>query len=270
MLEQIDTAIAFSVVMLMLSLIVTAVVQVISALTDLRGRNLASGLGNLFHQIEPEFREKLTGGSTIAEYLAEIVVKHPAVAHAGTRAKAISHEELVCVLRDLCSDNPAATIDATVKTKLKDLLGARVPGGAGTLDAAKTVTDQLGAKFPALKDEIKVAVDAAYATVSKLEQQIGQWFDTIMNRLSDIFTRRTRVITVVISLLLVFVLQIDSGEILRQITNNPGLRAKLAAMSDTALSQANKIFDNGERATAALADVKKQNEKDAQLVAALD
>ncbi len=213
MLEQIDTAIAFSVVMLMLSLIVTAVVQVISALTDLRGRNLASGLGNLFHQVEPAFRQKLVGGSTIAEYLAEIVVKHPAVAHAGTRAKAISHGELMRVLRDLCSDNHAAPIDEIIKTELKDLLDARVP---------------------------------------------------------DIFTRKTRVITVVISLLFVVVLQIDSGEILRQITSTPGLRAKLAAMSDTALSQANKIFDNGERATAALADVKKQNEKDAQIVAALN
>jgi hypothetical protein len=300
MLEQIDTAIAFSVIMLMLSLIVTALVQVIAALLDLRGRNLALGLRNLFQQIEPTFREKLSlrasvqevsnqgkdtkGGaialgaadpgrssrSTIAEYLADIVVKHPAVAHAGTRAKAISYEELVCVLRDLCSDHPAATIDETVKAKLKGLLDARVPGGAKTLDGASAVVDQLGAKFPALKDEIKVTVDAAFATVSKLEQQVGQWFDTIMNRLSDIFTRKTRVITVLISLLLVVALQIDSGEILRQITNNEGLRAKLAAMSDTALSQANKIFDNGERATAALADIKKQNEKDVQIVAALD
>jgi hypothetical protein len=56
MLEQSDTAIAFSVVMLMLSSIVTAVVQLISASPDLRGRNLASGPGNLFHQIEPAFR----------------------------------------------------------------------------------------------------------------------------------------------------------------------------------------------------------------------
>jgi hypothetical protein len=269
MLEQIDSVIAFSVVMLMLSLVVTALVQVISALTDLRGRNLASGLANLMHQIGPELRDKLPDGSTMAEYVADIVVKHPAVAHAGTRAKAISQEELVRVLRDLCSERPAASIDETAKTKLKDLLDARVPGGAETVAAARAVTDQLGAKFPDLKNEIKVTVDGAYATVSKLDHQIGLWFDTVMNRLSDIFTRRTRVTTVVISLLLVAVLQIDSGEILRQITNNPGLRNKLTAMSDTALSQANKIFDNSERAMAALADVKKQNEKDAQLVAAL-
>jgi hypothetical protein len=72
----------------------------------------------------------LPGWSTIAEYLGEIVVRHPVIAHSGTRAKAISREELVRVLQDLCSDNPAATINETVKTKLKDLLDACVPDGA--------------------------------------------------------------------------------------------------------------------------------------------
>ena len=74
MLQQIDTAIAFTVVMLMLSLIVTAAVQMITALTDLRGRNLAWGLENLLRQAEPEFREKLPDGSTIAEHIAQVVV----------------------------------------------------------------------------------------------------------------------------------------------------------------------------------------------------
>jgi hypothetical protein len=54
MLQQIDNAIAFSVVMLMLSLIVTAIVQAISAVTDLRGRNLASGLSNLLKTPQSE------------------------------------------------------------------------------------------------------------------------------------------------------------------------------------------------------------------------
>jgi hypothetical protein len=39
----------------------------------------------------------------------------------------------------------------------------------------------------------------AFSAVSKLEHQLGQWFDTIMDRLSDIFARKTRVITVVVA-----------------------------------------------------------------------
>jgi hypothetical protein len=273
MLQQIDTAIAFAVVMLMLSLLVTAVVQSISALTDLRGRNLASGLQNLLQQIEPEFRKPLADGSTIAKHLAAIVVRHPAIAHAGTRAKAVSQGELVRVLRDLGSDFPAARIDDAAKAQLQGLLEARVPGATATVSMAHVVAEQLGSKYPALKDDIKAEVDTAFATVSKLEDQVSQWFDTIMDRLSDIFTRTTRVITVGISVALVLTLQIDSGEILRQISHSPELRAKLTAMSDSALLQADKLFDNGERATAAMVEVKKihsNRTEDAQIVAALE
>jgi hypothetical protein len=273
MLQQIDTAIAFTVVMLMLSLIVTAAVQMISALTDLRGRNLAWGLQNLLRQIEPAFRVKLPDGSTIAEHIAEVVVKHPAIAHAGTRAKAVSKSELIGVLRDLCSDNPSATISDTAKTQLKALLDKRIPGAGQAAAAAQAVGKQLNLDLPGQEAKVKAAVDSAFGTVSKLEHEVGQWFDIVMDRLSDIFTRHTRVITVVVSVLLVGSLQIDSREILRQITHSPELRAKLTAMSDSALSQADKIFDNSERAAAALAEVKRNHSDKpggTQIVAALD
>jgi hypothetical protein len=78
--------------------------------------------------------------------------------------------------------------------------------------AIQVLEQQLGTKLPGQEAEVKAAVDAAFATVSRLEHQVGQWFDTIMeSRLSDIFTRKTRVITVALSVPLVLVRQIDSG-----------------------------------------------------------
>jgi hypothetical protein len=275
MLQQIDNAIAFAVVMLMLSLIVTAIVQAISAVTDLRGRNLASGLSNLLNQIEPEFRVKMSDGTTFARYIADVVVKHPAIAHAGTRAKAVSQSELVRVLRDLCSAKPATAIDETAKDKLKALLDEHVPGGEETVSSVQVVAQELGTKLPGQEAQVKAAVDATFATISKLEVKVDQWFDTVMNRLSDIFTRSTRAITVAISVLFVLILQVDSGEILRQITNSPELTARLTAMTDPALSQASKIFDNADRAKAALTDVKnnhagKSTDQDKQILSALE
>jgi hypothetical protein len=270
MLEQLDTAIAFAVVMLMLSLMITAIVQMISAVFDLRGRNLASGLENLLRQVEPSLRASLPDGSTLARHIAEVAVRHPAIAHTKTRAKAVSQSELLSILRDLCSDAPAAQIDDKAKEKLKELLEARVPGGPETVATAEVLAQQLGAKFPGQEAQIKAAVDGAFTQVSKLEYQVGQWFDTVMNRLSDIFTRTTRTITVVSSILLVVALHVDAGEILRQIRQSPEVRAKLAAMSDGALLQADKTFDNGERASAAVAKVKEKYTGNAEMVAALD
>jgi len=245
MLQQVDAAIAFTVVMLMLSLMVTAAVQVVTALTDLRGRNLASGLENLMSQIDPEFREKLPdGSSTIAQHIAQVVVKHPAIAHAGTRAKAVGKGELMTVLRDLSSDKPAAAIQEDAKVKLRASLNESVPG-----------------------------VGQSAAAISKLERGVGQWFDIVMDRLSDIFTRHTRVITVTLTVLFVVSLHIDSGEILRQITSSPDVRAKLVALSDSTLSQTDKTFENTEPATVAIAEIRKHHPNRAgepQIMAALD
>jgi hypothetical protein len=70
--------------------------------------------------------------------------------------------------------------------------------------------------------------------------------------------------------LLVAALQIDSGQILQQIIHSPELREKLIAMSNTELAQADKIFDNSERAEAALEDLKNNRVNcDAKTVAAL-
>lgn len=305
MLEQIDTAIAFTVVMLMLSLIVMAIVQMVSALTDLRGRNLTAGLENLLRLIDPEFRKHLrevalevqktptdsrgtpTGPTgpqnqepatqptqdhspTLARHIAEIVVRHPAIAHAGTRAKAVSQSDLVRILRDLCSVEPAAILDPAAKQALKNLLETSVQGGTHKAAEAQDVAQRLAAALNLQEAQVKAAVDATYSTVSKLDHQVSLWFNTVMDRLSDIFTRKTRVITVVISVLLVTVLQIDSGHILRQIVHSPELRAKLTEMSENELAQADKLFDNGERAAAALADLKQKHASgDAKTVAAL-
>ncbi len=62
MLEQLDVAIGLSVAMLLLSLFLTVVVQAVSALFALRGRNPVWGLTKLFHQIGPEFRVDVKQG----------------------------------------------------------------------------------------------------------------------------------------------------------------------------------------------------------------
>jgi len=196
-------------------------------------------------QIDPEFREKLPdGSSTIAQHIAQVVVKHPAIAHAGTRAKAVGKGELMTVLRDLSSDKPAAAIQEDAKVKLRASLNESVPG-----------------------------VGQSAAAISKLERGVGQWFDIVMDRLSDIFTRHTRVITVTLTVLFVVSLHIDSGEILRQITSSPDVRAKLVALSDSTLSQTDKTFENTEPATVAIAEIRKHHPNRAgepQIMAALD
>lgn len=279
MLQQLDTAIAFVVVMLMLSLLITAVVQAISALLDLRGRNLVRALADLFEQIDPSLREPhATSGMiesikkrllhpfshvTLATKLADAVSTHPILAHTFTRAKAIRKDELLDVLKDLCSDNPNARIDDILRFKAKKILEKEVPGGAETVDAATMFAEKLAAQFPAIKDDLKNAVVTTMGKVSQLEAGVEKWFDTVMDRASDIFTRWTRTITVVVSVLFVVVLHIDAGLIVHQISTNPEIKAGLAKISDSVLAQADESLKGSDRASAALRQVAKNHNGDA-------
>jgi hypothetical protein len=97
-----------------------------------------------------------------------------------------------------------------------------------------------------------------------MEAGINKWFDTVMDRASDVFTRWTRVITVAISVLLVVILHMDAGLILHQISTNPEVKAGLLKMSDSALAQADERLgkEKGSRGLAALQEVAKQHTGD--------
>ena len=73
MLVYLDTLIGFSVVMLLISLLITILTQMVSALVNHRGSNLRWGLKTLFEHIDPTLYPQLTAS---ANRLAHEVLKH--------------------------------------------------------------------------------------------------------------------------------------------------------------------------------------------------
>ena len=285
MFEQLDIAIGFVVVMLLLSLLVTATVQAISALLDLRGRNLVRALADLFGQIDSGLRSAPSDASTkginnwvkrikdwwnhpftkitFATKVADAVASHPILAHTFTRAKAVRKDELLDVLRDLCSDATFGKLEPTVQAKLREILASQVPGRTETSDTAQAIASTLTRVFPLIKDDLNKVVVDTMGKISRMEAGVEKWFDTVMDRSSDIFTRWTRVTTIVISVLLVLVLQIDSGLILHQISTSAEVKAGLMKISDAALAQADETLKAGDRATDSLKAVARRHQGDA-------
>lgn len=107
----------------------------------------------------------------------------------------------------------------------------------------------------------KVVTDAM-GSVSRLDAGIKKWFDAVMDRASDVFTRWTRTITILVSMLLVVVLQIGAGLILKQVSTDPGVRAGLVKLSDVALTQGDETLKAGNRRTAALKAVGEKHAED--------
>lgn len=244
MLQQLDTAIGFVVVMLMLSLLVTAMVQAISAFLDLRGKNLVRSLATLFKQVDPTLGQSVKSSgfrawiqswfldsfsrSTLAAQLADLVTTHPMLAHSWTRAKAVRKDELWKVLQDL-------------QDRTKDKAGP-------SSNAEPALDDRFSQALKNVDKRIKDSLQK----ISALQPVGEKWFDTIMDRASDVFTRWTRVIAVTISALLVIVLHLDAGAILHQIASNPDIRAGLVKLSDNALAQADDSTKAGQRGSTSL------------------
>jgi len=257
MLEQIDLAIGFAVVMLLLSLISMVIVQAVAAVFDLRGRNLVWGITKLLHQVDPEFKEKVKrdwneAESTIGKEIAEAVTKHPAIAHSWLgRATAIRLDELTKILRDIAK-RPSAEIDATALEKLKKLATEMSPNNPTSREAADLILRKVESKTPALSADLKGIINQEVGAGNRLENGFREWFDTMMDRSSDSFARYTRMITVAAAVLLAFGLHIDSGSLLHQISSNTEIRGRLAGAADQTLKKTDQVINDGKRGTTAL------------------
>ena len=121
MLDQLDTAIGFTTVMLGVSLLVTTLTQAVLALLDTRGRNLRSGLRHLIANVAPSLRDH-------AASISDRIVKHPLISDSAVgrglwgRATAIKREELLPILDQVLKSGAAGKLTELAAKERDDLL----------------------------------------------------------------------------------------------------------------------------------------------------
>lgn len=176
-LAYFDTAMGFVALMLLLSMLVTILVQITVAAANLRGRNLLWGLERLTARFVPEYKAQ-------GRALAQRVLTHDALSHSfGRYAEAIRPQELMLVLQDLSTSQPPAN-------------------------------DKLGL----------IAKDAAtkvLAETAAAQERVEVWFNTIMDRTTERFVVKTRLLTAVFSFGIALVMNIDTPYIVRELSTKP-------------------------------------------------
>jgi hypothetical protein len=266
MLEYLDIAIGFATVMLLLSLIVTAVVQGISTILDLRGRNLVWALAKLFDQMLVQAADdaaRRDGAKALvraagAKALAKAVAGHPAIApSAKLKAKAIRPEELREILHRLAQGS-AVELPPGAEQALKTLVAARVPGGPETLDHAALVAKELERLVPQYGHALQDAIDTLKGQTTLISSEIATWFDTIMDRSSDRFARTSKFWSAGVGAVLALVLHVDSMALIHQISSSAGVRSELVAMAQPSLEHANQMEDFANIAGSTFSDLKQQ------------
>ncbi len=263
MLAYLDTFIGFAVVMLGASLIVTILVQVVSAAASLRGASLRWGLEQLFKNIDPDTlptikdnaggiaRALLTHNLTSDSIFSALNwVKKIVPVSWGARfqlASSIRSRELVGVLKQWSTQaKPPSGIPETefekLKEELKKLLDTKNPVAERQIALLTQTSAALGSlaldKAPALIEEtVKTVRDSA----GKLEA----WFDTAMDRVSQQFSMYMRIWTVILSFTLAAVTGLDAIQLISSLYEKGDFRSAMVSAAPNLLTRADQILPPG-------------------------
>lgn len=248
MLAYLDTLIAFAVIMLGFSLLITLFNQMVSALLGLRGKNLFWGIETMLTALDPTLKDQ-------AKQIADKLLTNPVVSdsifnkfnsqsrlgrliHPWKLANAIGPDALVRGLRQIADDTAT---DAKVKTILTNLISQVDPEANRKLELVTQAFTKLEPPpgFSVQVDEyLKRLSNTAQQSVGQLEA----WFNVTMTRVSQRFTMKIRIVTVVAAFLLAFGIHLDTFQLANQLLGNPEVRAKTVALSKSMLEEADAIL----------------------------
>jgi hypothetical protein len=240
-LDRLDTAIAFVVIMLGVSLLITIATQILSALLGLRGTNLLWGLKTVL---------KDCGITTKADEIAREILSDPRISDSvfsGLKDKklldlitrrwrlatAIRPDELSRVLNGI-ADRYARNKEQMIADSITRALSMRDAVAEKRLDELQKV---VGAGWAsAASSVIERVTGSARDSILQLETA----FATVMDRVGQRFAMTTRLWSVLFAVLIAFGLHLDSIALLERFAANPDQRAAVLGARAAILEEAQR------------------------------
>jgi hypothetical protein len=236
-MQALDTVLSFSMIMLLLSMMVTVLVQMVVSVLGLRGRSLIWGTRQLIGSVAPELSD------VDAKALADKILSHPSLASTSDKLSpvfrqlggrrppiSIKPKELLLILEQYLENGE---LEGEVRDTVQGLFES--PAGDGSkLALSLDLLQGLEAGLPEQAQSLRGAAAEALEETKEIVLRMHNWFDASMTEASEHFKLRTRVWTVVFAALFAIPFQIDSVSILTQLWGDPVLRAELVDQAEDA------------------------------------
>lgn len=262
MLNTLDVLIGFTVVMLVVSMAVTMLTQFIgTSVLDLRGRSLKSGVARLLALMD----NGLTRGES--RKIADHVLRNPLVGKARMAwndsyglASVVHREELVKLLLDFAipgdatkADPQEAVDEPSLRHKLRASLAANgIDDPAAVLEAVRTKVTDLEKSNPEMSHSARLNMALLHHAASPYLSKLNSWFDQTVDRVSELFTRRIRLVTALVALVMALFLQLDSIGLINRLSVDDELRNRLVEKAVTEQEALGSRVEQGEAALARL------------------
>jgi hypothetical protein len=243
MLQYLDTIIAFAVLILGVSLLITILNQMISALIGYRGTNLLWGIRTVLSTIEPKLADS-------AEAIAAQILRKPIISDSifskfkgrlperWNLATAITAQELVRSLSSVVQSMAGGG-----KKQTADLIEAMLKDVDPEADRkAKMLLETLQKLSPNTTIQMDKVVQELATTVQGPIGKLEAWFETVEKRASQRFALQMRIWTVAFAVMVAFGASLDAFEIFQKLWTNPEQRARLVNDRDTILREASVVL----------------------------
>ncbi|HEX8233607.1 MAG TPA: hypothetical protein VF559_09730 [Caulobacteraceae bacterium] len=240
MFQTLDVLIGLAVVMLGVSTAVTMLTQLVVAALNLRSASLHHGIADLL--ILTDRGVNRTDALQIADHiLRDPLIAGPPLLGTGKprRAPVVLREELIKLLLHFGADPvkfpeplrvpgmSQTTLDA-LRAKLRTSLGQNgLPEPGETLRSIRMHMLELERSSPELSNSARVNTAILAFAESDFVGKINGWFDQSMDRVTDIFTGRARLVTLLSALLVAVVVQLDAVGLVNRLYTDDDYRQQL-------------------------------------------
>ena len=238
MLDTLDILIGFTLIMLIMSMAVTMLTQLIgSQLLNLRGRALQTGIARLLALLD----RGLTPAE--AKSIADHILRNPLIGQPALMqnkyrlAAALHREELVKLILDFAAGAmPRRQIGRRRPTKRvfapkcsSSLKANGIDNPQEVLAQIRNALVELEKTSPELSHSARLNIAILHFAASDFLSKLNSWFDQTVDRVSDVFTVRIRVVTACVALVLAVVLNLDSIDLINRLSIDKNLRNQLVA-----------------------------------------
>lgn len=224
MLATLDVLIGFSVVMLVFSMPVTLLGQAVTTGLNLRGAALQQGVARLLGLLDSKLEPH-------ANKLAHDMLTHPLVATRGLLlekrvASVVLREEMARLILHFGKDGKLNGTDqlGILRTVLQTL---GIPNPDETLGKVRNAQLALEMAHPEMAADARATAALLDQASSDFLAKFNAWFDQTMDRVSQVFTLYSRVVTFLIATAVALAMQVDSIALINRLATDPATRDAL-------------------------------------------
>lgn len=205
---MINVFIGLMLVFLLYSLLATTIMELLSGLLSMRGKNLEKAIKNMLHTNDGQFFQSFRDNALYRQLAGRNLGKNSPPSY-------LSSEKFRSILFHLVEQKPGVE---TLKQRLEAL-----PEGS-------------------LRDVLLQLLDDAGEDLEAFKQKVELWFNDVMDRASGWYKRNIQIILVFLGMAIAVVFNVDTVRIYTKLSQDPELSAQVAQMAEITVQQTDSTF----------------------------